>query len=163
MNENKNKIGVSFLIVGRQGSGKSPIAKRLAANSGFKNKVVLDIRNEYSHDDFTIFTNIEIFRKKLIDFKNTFIIIEEATIFLMAYKQQDVASLLVGIQHNRCVCVFLFHSLLDVPDYILRLSNYMILLPTNDEPEKVRTMRPKFYNYLSQNKKEDIYIDLNTI
>lgn len=155
------KTGSVILIVGRQGSGKTPVARRLAMDSNFKNRVVLDVNKEYDSDEFTVFYNFENYRRFLNIARNSFLITEEATIFLSGQKEADIAQSVVRIQHANNVLVFLFHSLMDAPPYLLRLAEFMILLPTNDDPEIIKRQRPKFFQYL--NSSEDVYINLSKL
>lgn len=151
------KAGDVIVIIGRQGSGKTPIAKERMNKSGYKNKVVFDYRNEYG-DDVTTFKTFAGIKKALPKLQGSFIIVEEATAFISSFKSFEIADLLMGIQHNRNICCFLFHSLLDTPPYILRMSRYIILLPTNDDATKVKAARAALYPYF-MNPKKPIVID----
>ena len=159
--ENQSKAGAIIILIGRQHSGKSPIAKRLAAQSVYKNKIVLDLRKEYDSNEFTIFYNIASFKKLLAWIKNSFIIVEEATTFINSYKNFSFVEAAAGVEHNANTIIFIFHSVADAPHYLLRLARYVILLPTNDDRERIKRSHPKIYPYLG--KKEDIYIDLNEL
>ena len=74
----KVKIGASVVCIGRQGSGKTPLCKRLAENSKFKNLVVYDPNKEYDPNKYTIFYSLEKFKAFLTSekSKNCFIICE---------------------------------------------------------------------------------------
>src|SRR5262245_50952717 len=135
-----SKTGSVFIIVGRQGTGKSPTIKALAERSGMKNKIVYDRRREYS-DEWTRFLKLDKFKKAWVNFTDSFIVVEEATGFVSGFKELELTDILIGIQHNRNVLVFVFHSLMDTPKYIQRLANFMYLFPTNDEEKDVRTSR----------------------
>ena len=141
------KAGENIVIIGRQGSGKTPLTKQLMEKSGYKNKVVFDYRGEYG-DQVTIYRSFASIKPKLPFIRGSFIVLEEATAFVNAFKSMELTDLMIGIQHNKNICVWIFHSLSDVPPFVLRLSRYIILLPTNDDPDKIKTARPFFYEYL---------------
>ena len=154
------KAGENIIIIGRQGSGKTPITKQLMEKSGYQNKVVFDYRGEYG-EDVTVYKTFAGIKPKLPYLRGCFIVIEEATAFVNSFKSLELTDLMVGIQHNKNICVWIFHSLADTPPFILRLARYIILLPTNDDPEKVKTSRPFFYPYLQKalKTKKQVIID----
>lgn len=162
LSQKKSKIGAVICVIGRQGSGKTPVTKRLADNSGFKNIAVYDPRREYDANKYTLFYTLTNFKKFLKRAKNTFIIVEEATGFIGGYKDLETwTDEIIGIQHKNNILVFIFHSLSDAPAYILRLSRFVVLLKTNDEAEVIKQSRPKFFKFM--NKEGDQYIDVNNL
>lgn len=169
-NTNKPKLGYVIDIIGRQGSGKTVVIKREAQESGFDNIVAYDPRKEYNEESnypisASVFYSLIAFKNFCKTAKNCFIICEEATGFVNSFKDMEFTDFLIAVQHNCNVIAFVFHSLSDTPAYILRLSRFVILLKTNDEPEVIKTARPKFYPFLLQSREtgEDIYIDVNEI
>lgn len=157
----KIKSGAIILIIGRQHSGKSPIAKRLATESNKKNKIVLDFRHEYDSTKFTVFYSIEKFKKLLSWITGSFIIVEEATTFINSFKDFSFVEAAAGVEHKNNTIVFLFHSIADAPKYLLRLSRFVILLPTNDDKDLVKRSHPKLFPYMGE--AGDVLIDLNKI
>lgn len=154
----KVKTGSVIIIIGYQGSGKTPIAKNLALQSGFKNKIVFDCRHEYDETIFTQFVNFNNFKNHLQTAKNSFIIFEEATGYIGSFRDLELTDLLIGVEHNRNTIVFLFHSIKSVPLFMLELSRFIILLPTNDSPEFIKVQRPIIYPYI--NLKKPVFIDV---
>ncbi len=146
----KSKTGCAILVIGRQGVGKSPTIKALAEKSGMKNRVVFDRRKEYDPAGWTVFYSLNSFTKKLPSLTDSFIVVEEATGFVSNFKDQELTDILIGIEHNRDILIFVFHSLLDCPLYIQRFSRFMYLFPTNDIAESVETSRPHLFKFFSQ-------------
>jgi hypothetical protein len=158
------KMGAVILIIGRQGSGKTPVTQREAEASGFDNLVVYDPRKEYDLEKYTIFYKLSTFKKFITTARNCFIICEEATGFVNSFKDMEFTDFIIGVQHNCNIIVFIFHSLSDAPTYILRLCRFVVLLRTNDEPEVIQKNRPKFFPYLEKVTTEgDQYIDVNEL
>lgn len=147
----KNKTGGVITIIGRQGSGKTPIIKELIKASKYKNVVVRDVRREYD-SAYTLFHKGSNFKQAFPQFENCFIVVEEATGFLNSFKDMDMEEQLIAVEHKRNTLVFAFHSLMDAPPYILRLSKFIILLDTNDDPDVIFKSRKAFYKYLTKPK-----------
>lgn len=146
----KNKIGASIVLAGYQGAGKTPMIKLLQDITGMNNNAVYDIRREYDAEKNTLFYNYELFREFFNKTEKCFFIVEEATAFINAYKEMEMVNQLVGVEHSNKVVVFPFHSYTDIPIYVWKYSTYGILLPTNDDPELVRTQRPVIWNILRE-------------
>ena len=165
MNEKKNdigkKTGAVICVIGRQHSGKTPVIQRMAKNSKFRNKVVYDKNKEYDPAEWSRFFSLSKFRKWLPEAKNCFIVMEEATIYVRSVKETVLTEQIIGIEHNRNVLVLVFHSLMDAPQYVLRLCKFVVLLKTNDDPEQIKTQRPRYYKFL--NSDEDQYINVNNL
>lgn len=147
------KIGSTIIIIGHVGSGKTPTCKNLLSSSGFDNVSIYDPRNEYQLDKKykvkKYFLGSE-FLEVVTKLKRNFIIFEEATSIFSMQKNLNVAELFIGIEHNQNISVCIFHSLLDVPKFLLRLSQYVIILPTSDDPEDIKTSRKKYYPYFQK-------------
>jgi septin family protein len=150
-----NKIGVITIVCGGQGTGKTPIIKSLIKKSGARRKYVFDPRHEYP-DDFIRFFRFSEFSKIFPRITDSTIVVEEATGFLEAQKDMDIAEKLIAVEHHRNVIYFVFHSLIDIPPYILRYAKFLILLETGDDAEKIRRDRPKIYPYFIQKKRQVI-------
>lgn len=170
--EGRKKIGATGIIIGRPHAGKSPIIQRMASQSGFKNKIVQDRRNEYPHDEWTIFLGTKYFKEKLPTFQSSFIVAEEATSWVPAQADDDFEELLIAIEHNNNIMWFAFHSWIDTPKYLLRKTRFLIALPTLDDEAEVAKARKKYLPiFQAANRKktnvkpgereyDDIYVDL---
>lgn len=151
MNESA-KVGASIVIIGYQGAGKTPIAKQLKQEAGMRNNIVFDIRHEYPEDEFTTFHDFEKFKKFISTAKDCLIIFEEATAYIGFFRDLELINLITGVEHNRLVIIFLFHSIKSVPHFVIELSRFVILLNTNDSPELIKSQRPLLYKYMDQNR-----------
>jgi len=141
------KAGEVIVVIGRQRSGKSPFIEWLRTQLGFENNVVFDRRGEYSDKNWSRFFSFESFKEFLFsdDCEGCLINIEEATAFISGMKSLNMSDVLTGIAHNHNTMIVVFHSLADAPQYILRLSSYIVLFPTNDDPRTIKNSRSKLY------------------
>lgn len=144
-----------MVVVGYIGSGKTPYTKELASKSGFKNVVVYDRRKEYDVKKFTIFYSVEYFREFLKTLQDSFIIVEEATGFVAAYKDMEWSDFIVGIEHNRNILCLLFHSIADTPDYVIRNTEFFALFPTYDDARKVELKSSRLFPYFMKERKKN--------
>ncbi len=167
VNKNPLKIGVATIVLGQQGAGKSPLVKEFANNSGMKNIIVFDPNREYDKNKYTVFYDFKTFKKYMTEIKNSFIIFEEASVFLSSFSDIELKQMLVGVEHNRNVIFFLFHGLRYVPPYLTDLVRFHILLPTRDTLEYTIKQRPfyaPFYEEMqSSNSYKPYIIDTNLI
>lgn len=131
-----------ILIIGHTGQGKSTHAKKIL-DSSKKKTFVFDVNNEYekyvrhSDGDFLEFlTGCE-------SATDTNCVFEEATGYLSGRTGDRVKKLVINKRHKRNNYIFLFHSIADVPPFLYRLSNYIILLKTADIEEMVKSKEPK--------------------
>lgn len=147
----KTKIGSTIIIIGHVGSGKTPTCKNILNKSGLNNIAIYDPRNEYyfnSQYKVKKYHSGTLFIEQIKDLKKHFIIFEEATSIFGSQKNLNVTELFIGIEHNLNISVCIFHSILDAPKFLLRLSQYIILLPTSDDLNEVKSSRRKYYPYL---------------
>lgn len=128
-----------------------------------------DRRREYNKPEdngmWSIYYDLEFFKSELPNITEACIVIEEATGFVSYFKELELTDIIIGAQHNRNSIIFVFHSVSDIPVYIERLSDWLIITKTNDDLEKLKFSRPRIAAIMSEKKgtKEDIYIDLNEI
>jgi hypothetical protein len=154
----QNKTGVSIVVVGAPGAGKTPTIKSLIKS---KNVIVYDPRYEYS-EDYILFRKYGYFRKYITtnEIEKSTIIIEEATSFIGSFKESELAELLISIEHHNNTLITVFHSLADCPKFFLRLCKFVILFRTNDDAKFIKSQRANYYDYFLRAKKNGpIYID----
>lgn len=158
--ENKVRSPVVCAIISKMGGGKTTLAKQLLADSGMIG-CILDPNYEYSEDDNIVFHSFKHFKTFLPKAENSFIVIEEATMFINSFKELDIVQLIVQVRHRRNAIVLIFHSLEDFPPYIERLCTHVILLDLNYDLKKLEQSRPKYVPYVAMPK--PVYIDLNSL
>lgn len=127
-----------ILNVGARGSGKTTKNRRMLEQTHPGARLVLDVNGEYTdlfprdpipYDQFT---------KMLGKVKSAVILIEEATVYLSTRgRDANVIDILVRARHSKNVIILVFHSLQDVPTYIYRLANKLILHKTLDNEDDI--------------------------
>lgn len=125
--------GKTFAVIGMRGMGKTQIVKSLIRPVNKDSLLVYDPNKEYT----------EFYDKPLLKFSefaglvpkvsNAVIVVEEATIFLNNRGYQiDFVDAVVRARHTNNTIILVFHSLQDMPKYLFRLMNMLIILKTND-------------------------------
>lgn len=141
------------LIIGAPGMGKSPYAQSMIQG---RRCFVFDVNNEYGsrtkypgQTAINLSTNKNADRSRFIGWdiktfldialtkKNTVIVMEEATAFFRGRQSQLTSRLIIGRKHTGNVLLFLFHSINRVPPELMEMTEWVILLKTNDEPRRV--------------------------
>lgn len=141
------------LVIGAPGMGKSPYAQKMIEG---RRCFVFDVNNEYGNrtkypgqKPLNLSTDIKAERCRYVGWdvkhflelalqkKNTVIIMEEATAFFRGRQSQLTSRLIIGRKHTGNVLVFLFHSINRVPPELMEMTEWVILLKTNDEPSRI--------------------------
>jgi hypothetical protein len=131
--------GLCFIIVGRPRMGKSYFIKNKLSKVHETTRLVNDIQREYVdlykepfNEDFADFLS------KAKKARNSFIVFEEATAYLSDLgSRTSMRHLIISKAHTGNMFFIVFHSLADVPEYIYRISNYIVLFKTADKETKV--------------------------
>ena len=108
--------------------------------------IVYDINKEYGKYYNESFVDFQIFLEKISDdkIKNTYILIEEATIFFdTSSRFEEMKNILVRARHTGNIIQMNFHSFLSVPKNIFNLLDYCVIFKTNDT---IMTVRAKYDN-----------------
>jgi hypothetical protein len=135
----------NITIIGDTGMGKSHLTRKLIGN---RNCFIFDINNEYTdisidkraqrcrclpdfnydHDTFIIDASKR---------KKSMIVFEDATGFLSSNLPRKVKALIANKRHTGNYYIFLFHTINDVPKFILSMSSFIYVFRTNDMPTDV--------------------------
>ena len=139
--------GLAYVLIGRRKTGKTTLSKKMLDERP-KNMPVLiyDINKEYGKYYPQKFVDFEVFLEKISDekVKNTYILIEEATIFFdTSSRIEEMKNILVRARHTGNIIQMNFHSWLSVPKNIFNLLDYVVVFKTNDT---IQTIKMKYDN-----------------
>ena len=134
-----------ILIIGHTGQGKSTHAKKLLLSIK-KSAFVFDVNDEYKTFERVTDGDFNAFLTEAETRTDTNFIFEEATGYLSGRTGEKIKRIVINKRHKRNNYIFLFHSIADVPPFIYRLSNYIVLLKTADIEETVKQKEPKLLN-----------------
>lgn len=132
-----------IVIVGTTGTGKTTTVCNILKEVDIP-KIIFDVNNEEKYKSFKNLwdknLDFESFVKKATTFKNSCIVFEEATIFFShAGSTTDIKKLLVQKRHTKNLLIFNFHSLRNVPLFILDFCDLLVLGKTNDNRKNIET------------------------
>ena len=143
------KDGFASIQVGKTGTGKthfvSNILENVYQNDENRDILVYDINNEHKkYYPFPFQSDLDIFMNEIENVKNSFIFIEEASIFFQTHGvDKKLKSLLVRKRHDNNIIYLNFHSFGMIPTYIFHLINYITVFKTNDS---LKSVKSKFDN-----------------
>lgn len=152
--------GISIIIVGATGTGKTTEVKSRISNVNPANLMIYDVNNEYQDFYNKPFGDFKDFAAEARAATNKVIVFEEATIFLNnRSRDNQLVDILVRKRHTNNMIFLNFHSFRTIPRYIYDLSNYIILFKTNDSVELIekkyedeRLTKLFLYNQQSEDK-----------
>lgn len=129
--------GKVILIVGRKGSGKTTRVKEIIKGVHESRLLLHDVSAQYQ----------DVYKRPLLKFSEFtaacrkvmqgVLVFEEATIFIGHFRNEDILDFLVTARHRKNTCLFVFHSLRDVPLYIWRMADFLFLHKTLDTVENI--------------------------
>lgn len=126
-----------LLQVGSRGVGKSYATKAIIKNVN-KPLYIYDINGEYKNFYKKPFVMFDVFLNQIRFVQNSFIVIEEASIFLGHNNTKRILiELLTRSRHTKNSFILNFHSFSKVPLYILDFTNYITVFKTNDIEDRV--------------------------
>lgn len=124
-----------IIIVGATGSGKTTLTRKMLKDVNPKLIHVFDINSEEIWSDCVTYRNMlpEEYKEMLMEKKPGYYLIEDASsIFQPRGTDTDLKRLLVQKRHNNQFYILLFHSLRQIPNWILDFSDTLILGHTRD-------------------------------
>lgn len=138
--------GFACINVGRTRTGKTTLSKSLVVDyirsngMDYSNVYIYDVNKEYYDYYKEPFVPYNEFINNIKDVTNSFILIEEATIFFNV-KATDklIQEMLVRKRHTNNIIYLNFHSIRAIPRYVFDLVNYVTIFKTNDTLEVVKT------------------------
>lgn len=133
-------MGMASICVGRRKTGKTTLSKKwLKLRPKNMNVVIYDINQEYKEFYNEPFKDFRTFLASIVDLKNTYILIEEATIFFDTRSNfEEMKNLLVRARHTNNIIQLNFHSFKSIPKGIYNLLDYVTVLKTNDSEKDVK-------------------------
>ncbi len=129
----------TIAIVGMTGTGKTTDVKNILNKTSKAKKLIYDVNQEYEEYHTQPELPLESdFKKQVLESKNVLVVFEEATIFFNNKgHDEQLERLLVRKRHINVMIVMCFHSLIDVPDYVRRKIDIMILHKVQDNEKAV--------------------------
>lgn len=144
-----------MLLVGRKFTGKTTAAQELAAGSG-KRVVILDTDDHPAYEGVPVLTLEELATWKgkiarvIIDAdgadefftvmnrhqSNCFVICEDASKYIDPNVQRAVRAFIIDHRKRNFDVVFMFHFLADVPPYICKQFDKLLLFKTGDSTDR---------------------------
>lgn len=127
----------AYAIVGRPKAGKTTFTKGMVQRIAHpKPPLVFDTNNEWNTG--APLPEIDAFLDHANKTPGRVVVIEDATVFFHTTGHSEkLKRLLVTRRHTRTTVVLLFHSLRQVPLYILELLDAVVVFATNDNAERV--------------------------
>jgi hypothetical protein len=138
-----------YLIVGRKFTGKTTVTKEMAEASG-KKIVVIDTDEHPAYSSFTKVPLKELHKWKTGNIKviteypeaalrvinkccsNAFVICEDAGKYVTPNLQLDLKRFIIDHRKRNLDVAFMFHFLADVPPYVCRQYDFMVMFKTGD-------------------------------
>lgn len=157
--------GKVILVVGRKGSGKTTRVKSLIRNVSHSRLLLHDVSAQY----------LDVYKRPLLKFaeftkactlvSGGVLVFEEATIFIGHFRNEEILDFLVTARHRKNTCIFVFHSLRDVPLYIYRMTDFIYLHKTLDTLDHVedRFANPDLSKAVERLAASDNQYDFETI
>lgn len=155
------RLNKCYLCVGRKGTGKTTIAQQLAKVSG-KKICVIDTDDHPSYAAYDLYQPQNLHKWKTGNIRvitsepervmylvnrhcsNAFIIIEDAAKILSANVSRPVKAFIIDHRKRNFDLLLMFHFLQDVPPYVAKQYDHMVLFKTGDNMD---VKQNKFANW----------------
>lgn len=155
------RLNKCFLFIGRRGTGKTTLARKMAKAMGRK-LIIVDTDDHPSYLDIPVI-NLEQLKTfsgdacRVIESdidqvfiilnhyqSNAVIICEDASKYVTANISKAVRSFLIDMRKRNFDVIMMFHFLSDVPPYLCKQYDQMVLFKTGDN---IQVTQNKFANW----------------
>ena len=91
-------------------------------------------------------SDIEMLQREVVGkVENTFVVMEDATRYFDMVLTKDQKRLVLNTKQNNCDLVLAFHSIADIPPRLVKYSNYLTLMKTDEDVyDKNKITHPQF-------------------
>lgn len=145
------RLNKLYLIVGQRGTGKTTIAQKLAEASG-KKAIVVDTDAHPAYDEYELIapdangiasfsgtkgrilaTDVDSVLIGLNKYQaNAFILLEDAPKYLDSNLSRATKAFIIDMRKRNFDVAIMFHSLSDIPPYLCKNYNTLIIFKTDD-------------------------------
>lgn len=155
------RLNKCFLFIGRRGTGKTTLARKMAKAMGRK-LIIIDTDDHPSYVDIPVISleQLKTFSGiacRVIESdidqvliilnqyqSNAVIICEDASKYMTANISKAVRSFLIDMRKRNFDVIIMFHFLSDVPPYLCKQYDQMVLFKTGDN---IQVTQNKFANW----------------
>jgi hypothetical protein len=124
------------------GGGKTYMTKKTCLSNKLSN-YVYDVNGEYSNfPKSKLETDFETFFNECEIKERTNLIFEDATGEISGKVEKQLKRMVIAKRHTKNNFFFLFHSIEDVPPFLFRMVEIIILFKTGDLEENVKRKAP---------------------
>lgn len=124
---------ICLVIAGAKGTGKTTYIKDMLKKVNKEALYIYDVNREYGEFYNKPFVDVDEFIEMVKNVREAVIVFEEASFFFHNKSfNRETVKILQRSRHTKNLCIFVFHSLRNVPRYIIDLINYYIIFKTND-------------------------------
>lgn len=159
-----------YLIVGRKFTGKTTVTLKMAKASG-KKIVVIDTDEHPAYNDFKKVPLKELHKWESGNIKvvteypeaalriinkccsNAFVICEDAGKYVSPNIQNDVKRFIIDHRKRNIDAAFMFHFLADVPPYVCRQFDFMVMFKTGDNVDSPQSKFPNWHKIIEKQKR----------
>jgi nucleoside-triphosphatase THEP1 len=152
-----NKV---ILIIGQAEVGKTTLVLSII-NGQVKKVCIYDVNNEEKYQGFPLMEIADIPRWKAGKYRvftdeedelfnmlydkrygvNMMAVFEEATGYLINIVPKTIRKLVTSRRHRNMDLVFIFHSIADIPPFLLRMSNFITFFKTEDSIDNLLSIK----------------------
>lgn len=133
-------------IIGGNGCGKTTYMKRQLADMKTIGAFIFDINNEYKGFGRTYWDKDLLLAESAVK-RGKLLVIDEATAFFPNRGwNNDLQKIMALRRHNIHTVYFIYLSLLEIPDYVRRVTNYFVIFNSSDTIDLIK----KKYSFITK-------------